>query len=148
MDVHRSMEGVTYTLGRVSLVFKRREENADRASSIIESTEAPGAGASLHRHGWEETFIVCQGHYEFVCGDDKCTLGPGDTVFVPRGTPHAFTCLGPETGRLFVVSTPGGMFEAFIRDVAKSVVDSGTPSSGPALDFRAVAAHHGVEFLT
>jgi quercetin dioxygenase-like cupin family protein len=148
MGVHRSMEGVTYTLGRVSIVFKRRDEDADRAFSIVETTEAAGAGASLHRHGWEETFIVCQGRYEFVCGDEKRTLGPGDTVFVPSGTPHGFTCVGPDTGRLFVVSTPGGMFEAFIRDVAQSVVDSGTPSSGPALDFRAVAARHGVEFLT
>lgn len=147
MGAHRSMEGVTYRLGRVSLVFKRRDNGADRACSVVESTEAPGAGASVHRHGWSETFIVCEGRYQFVSGDEHHTLGPGDMLFVPRHTPHGFTCLGPETGRLFLVSTPGGLFEAFIRDASAAMVDSGSPSSGPALDFRAVAARHGVEFL-
>lgn len=53
------MAGVRYTLGRVTLVFKRQETEVDRTYSLVESAELPGAGAALHRHpGWEETFVV------------------------------------------------------------------------------------------
>jgi hypothetical protein len=69
-------------------------------------------------------------------------------VFVPRGTPHSFKSIGPETGRQLIISSPGGIFDAFIEDVAGSMVDSGSPSKpGPATDFRALAARYGVEFL-
>jgi hypothetical protein len=36
-------------------------------------------------------------------------------VFVPRGAPHGFVCIGPECGRLIIVSSPGGLCDAFIR---------------------------------
>ena len=69
-------------------------------------------------------------------------------VFVPGGTPHAFRSVGPETGRQLILSTPGRLFEAFIEEVENAMVDSGKPSDNrPAVDFRAIAARHGIEFV-
>jgi len=45
------------------------------------------------------------------------------------------------------ISTPAGVFEAFIAELCATNVDSGSPSGGPALDLRAIAARHGIEFL-
>ena len=38
-------------------------------------------------------------------------------------------------------------FEAFIREVSEAMVDTGAGTSAPAVDFRAIAARHGIEFL-
>ena len=76
-------------------------------------------------------------------------LVPGGVTFVPRGTPHSFLSKGPEMGRQLIISSPGGIFDAFIAKVASSMVDSGSPGKpGPATDFRAIAAKYGLEFLS
>src|SRR5438046_1926355 len=112
---YRSMEGTTYTLGRISLAFKHRHDEEGSTHSVLESTEPPDAGASLHRHpSFIETFIVCEGRYEFQVGDEWRIIAPGETLAIQRGMPHAFKSLGPDTGRLLTISTPGGVFEAFI----------------------------------
>ena len=46
-----------------------------------------------------------------------------------------------------MISTPGGVFDAFIAEVAASMTASGTLGSGAAVDFRAIAAKYGIEFL-
>jgi hypothetical protein len=93
------------------------------------------------------TLIICEGHYDFQLAEKMLKLGPGDTVFVPRGTLHSLICVGPEVGRQLIISSPGGIFDAFVADVSASTVDSGSPSKpGAALDFRAIAAKYGMEF--
>ena len=61
--------------------------------------------------------------------------------------PHGFTCTSQEPGRLLTISTPAGVFEAFIADVCSSRIDMGTPTGGTAPEMRAIAARHYVEFL-
>jgi hypothetical protein len=46
------------------------------------------------------------------------------------------------------ISSHGGIFDAFIDEVATSLTASGGPAkAGPALDFGAIAAKYGIEFL-
>lgn len=72
--------------------------------------------AGLHRHPtYDETHIICEGHYECQLGDSKLKLGPGEMLFAPRGTPHSVRSVGPETGRELIISSPGGVFDAFIE---------------------------------
>jgi hypothetical protein len=48
-----------------------------------------------------------------------------------------------------IISSPGGIFDAFIDEVARSITESGGLSKpGPATDFRAIAARYGIEFLS
>jgi hypothetical protein len=69
-------------------------------------------------------------------------------MFAPRGIPHSIKSVGPETGRELIISSPGGIFDAFIHDVATSMTESGSPSKpGAATDFRAIAGKYGIEFL-
>ena len=74
-------------------------------------------------------------------------MSAGDMFFAPRGTPHSIKCLGPETGRELMISSPGGVFDAFIDEVARSITNSGTPSGEAVVDFRTIAGKYGIEFL-
>jgi mannose-6-phosphate isomerase-like protein (cupin superfamily) len=143
-------EGKTYRLGRIALTFKTSAEDNAAAYTLCEAIEPPDSGAGLHRHfTYDETFIICEGIYDFQLGETALKLGAGDTVFVPRGTPHGFKSIGPATGRQLIISSPGGIFDAFIAEVTSAMTGSGgPPGSGPAVDFRAIAAKYGMEFLS
>jgi mannose-6-phosphate isomerase-like protein (cupin superfamily) len=66
--------------------------------SFFLSHNRPGTGPKLHRHPYEETFIVQEGDVLFTVGDDTIEAGAGDIVVVPAGTPHKFLSRG-ETHR-------------------------------------------------
>ena len=54
----------------------------------------PGGGPALHKHPYEEVFIVLEGTASFVADDERAEAGAGDIVIVPPDTPHAFTNSG------------------------------------------------------
>ncbi|MGH8216402.1 MAG: cupin domain-containing protein [Rhodanobacteraceae bacterium] len=143
-------DGEKFVLGRMTLTFKTTADDNSGAYTLCEAIEPPGSGAALHRHPtYDETFIICEGNYEFQVGEESLALAAGDMVFVPRGTPHSFKSIGPETGRQLNISSPGGIFDAFIAEVTASMIDSGSPSRpGPAMEFRTIAAKYGMEFLS
>ncbi len=138
-----------YQLGRISIAFKTCAADSGGAYSLLEAIEPPGSGAGLHRHPhFDETFFICEGHYEFQVGDNTLKLGPGETVFIVRGTPHGFKSLGPEVGRQLIISAPGGIFERFIESVATAMNPGrSTAAPGSPPDFAAIAHKHGIEFM-
>lgn len=143
---YAALQGAVYQLGRITIAFKRTDGESEPAYCIAESIEPPGAGASMHRHpSFVETFIVCEGRYEFHVGDERYVLGAGETIAIPRGAPHALTSLGPEMGRLLDVHSPAGVFEAFIKEVSAAMASAA--SGGVSVEFRAIALRHGIEFL-
>jgi mannose-6-phosphate isomerase-like protein (cupin superfamily) len=56
---------------------------------------APGEGPSLHRHPYEEVFIMLEGTATFFLGEDeRCEVGPDQVVVVPAGLWHGFVNSG------------------------------------------------------
>ena len=124
-------EGKTFKIGRMSMTFKTTAAENWSAYTVCEAIEPPESGAGYHRHPtYDETFIICEGHYDFRLDREVLKLGPGDVVFVPRGTPHGFVSTGPEVGRQIIISSPGGVFDAMIAEVTALLV-AHYPSSGP-----------------
>jgi mannose-6-phosphate isomerase-like protein (cupin superfamily) len=112
---------------------------------LCEAIEPPDAAAGLHRHPtYDETHMICEGRYECQLGEAKLNLGPGDMMFVPRGTPHSIKSLGPETGRELIISPPGGIFRWVHRRCEATMAAAG--QGGAAADFRAIAAKYCIEF--
>lgn len=73
--------------------------------TLCEAIEPPDAAVRLHRHPtYDETHIICEGHYECQLGDAKPKLGPGEMMFAPCGTPH-IKSVSPETGRELIISS-------------------------------------------
>ena len=139
-------EGTTYKLGRMTMTFKTTAEQGWNAYTVCEAIEPPESGAGLHRHPtYDETFIICEGHYVFQLDDRMLDLGPGDVVFVPRGTPHSFVCKGPGTGRQLIISSPGGIFDAMIAEI--SLLDTGSPTRQASDEAKSIATRYGLEFL-
>ncbi len=141
-------DGTSYKLGQITLTFKTTASDNAGAYTLCETIEPPESGAGLHRHAtYDETHLICEGRFDCQLGDQRLTLEPGEVMFVPKGVPHSLKSLGPETGRELIISSPGGIFDAFIAEVGAPVAGSRSQPNG-AKDFRAVAAKYGIEFLS
>lgn len=77
-------------------------EHGATISLILDHSE-PGAGPRLHRHPYDETWIVHDGHLTFQLGDERFNAGPGDIVIAPPGIPHKFTNNGPGRSSLLCI---------------------------------------------
>lgn len=88
------------------------------AMSIVDSVSPPNSGPPRHiHHNSDEAFVILTGECEFWMEETRTIKGPGDTVFVPRGTNHTFRVVGNAPCRHLVILTPGG-FEAFFRQMS------------------------------
>jgi mannose-6-phosphate isomerase-like protein (cupin superfamily) len=63
-------------------------------SVILVSTDEPGAGPRLHRHRYEETFVVHRGAAEFTVGDVVVVKGAGEVAVAPPMVAHKFANVG------------------------------------------------------
>jgi mannose-6-phosphate isomerase-like protein (cupin superfamily) len=71
-------------------------DHGGAGASIIFVDAPPGRGPRLHKHPYEEIFIILEGEAEFVAGDRRLTARAGEVVIVPPETPHSFTSSGSE----------------------------------------------------
>jgi len=51
---------------------------------------APGGGPKLHRHPYEEVFIVLEGQARFTVGSGTVDARAGQVLVVQPGVPHKF----------------------------------------------------------
>jgi mannose-6-phosphate isomerase-like protein (cupin superfamily) len=72
--------------------------NHNAAVSIIVVDAPPGGGPKLHRHPYEEVFVIQEGTATFTAGDETIEASGGQVVIVPSGVPHKFVNTGE--GRL------------------------------------------------
>lgn len=77
-------------------------EHGATISVILDHSE-PGEGPRLHRHPYDETWIVQDGTLTFQLGEERFTVGPGDVVIAPPNTPHKFTNTGPGPSSLVCI---------------------------------------------
>ncbi len=75
-----------------------RGHHHDASVSFIVVDASPGSGPRLHRHPYEEIFVVQEGNVTFTAGDEKIEARGGQVVVVPAGMPHKFVNSG--TGQL------------------------------------------------
>ncbi len=87
--------------------------------SLVEHPLAPRSlGAPVHTHRNEDEFsYILEGRIGIQVGDDVLEATPGDLVFKPRGTPHAFWNATDEPARLLEIISPGGL-EDYFRQLA------------------------------
>jgi mannose-6-phosphate isomerase-like protein (cupin superfamily) len=71
-------------------------EDHDVGLSFFLVDAPPGHGPKLHRHPYEEVFVVRAGKATFTLGDSQLDAGAGDVVVAPAETPHRFENSGIE----------------------------------------------------
>jgi mannose-6-phosphate isomerase-like protein (cupin superfamily) len=83
---------------------------------LIKATVPPGGGPAAHSHSHtDETFYLIDGELEMLDGDRIFMAGPGDAVFIPRGTPHRFKNVGVQPASMVFFYTPGGAEGLFVE---------------------------------
>jgi mannose-6-phosphate isomerase-like protein (cupin superfamily) len=65
--------------------------------TLVMGETAPGAGIPLHRHTYEELFIVHGGRGTYTVGAEIVEAGRGDVVLIPSSVPHRFINNGRDT---------------------------------------------------
>lgn len=97
----RADEARLYTLadpasGEVAYEFEGYRHGV--GVSVIVVDAAPGEGPKLHRHPYEEVFVVLDGPVTLTAGDRTVEATTGQVAVVPAGLPHKF--VNPSGGRL------------------------------------------------
>jgi len=107
---HIKLKGVNSNIMDV----KVSGSDTDGDLAIFEQTSlSQGRGTPLHVHPLQdEIFYVLDGAYYFQVGEDKFHLSTGDSVFLPRNVPHAWTQVS-EKGKMTVTFQPAGKLEDF-----------------------------------
>ncbi len=70
----------------------------DAGVCVILVDMAPGEGPKLHRHPYEEIFVIQEGRATYTIGSNTLEATSGQIAIVPAGTPHKFVNSG--SGRL------------------------------------------------
>lgn len=86
--------------GPTNFLFRGGEHGA--SVCLFVAVDFPGQGPKLHRHPYEEVFLVHAGRATFTAAEETLGAGEGQVVVVPAGTPHTFVNAGE--GRLRVTS--------------------------------------------
>ena len=76
----------------VAARFEGRDHGA--GVSFFVSEFDPGGGPGLHRHPYEETFVLQEGSVTFEVDGETLEAHAGEIVVVPAGAVHRFTASG------------------------------------------------------
>ncbi len=112
---HLKLKGVNSNILDVKISGK----DTDGDLAIFEQTSlSQGRGTPLHIHNaQDEIFYIREGAYYFQVGDEKYDMSVGDSIFLPRKVPHAWTQKS-EKGRMTVIMQPAGKLEDFFVTMA------------------------------
>jgi quercetin dioxygenase-like cupin family protein len=112
---HLKLKGVNANI----LDVKISGSDTDGDLAIFEQTSvSKGRGTPLHVHpNQDEVFYVIAGNYKFKVGDDTLDLTAGDSIFLPRKVPHAWSQLS-DSGKMLVTLQPAGKLENFFVTMA------------------------------
>jgi quercetin dioxygenase-like cupin family protein len=129
-----------FAIGPIAIRFVLEGDATGGSVSIFEFDIPPGATFPVpHRHdSYDETIYGLEGTMAWTVGNTTTDVGPGDALFVPRGTPHRYVNTSDETIRELAIVTPGVLGSAYFREL-ETVVGSGDQDA-----IEAVMRRHGV----
>jgi quercetin dioxygenase-like cupin family protein len=127
-------------------------EDGTDGVSVLEHQAPHGDSPPLHIHRNEdEVFHVLEGDVRFLVGGQELRAGAGETLTVPRGTPHTYRV--ESQGARWLTVTVGQDFERFVRAFGRAAERDGLPDpSGPptpeqAQALASVCLQHGIELV-
>ena len=84
--------------------------------SFFLSDTAPGKGPDLHKHPYDEVFVVQEGEFTFTVGEDTIKATGGQIVIAPAGAPHKFVNSGTGQARHIDILTSRRMITDWLED--------------------------------
>lgn len=132
--------------GREPNDCKLSAQDTQGAVCVFEFTGASGGPRHTHREQDEWIYII-SGDFKFEVGNKQFRAGAGESVFLPRGVPHAWACVSATPGKIINAYQPAGKMEKFFREVGKY---DGQPYIHEALsidEFHQLFHEHGMEVV-
>jgi glyoxylate utilization-related uncharacterized protein len=132
--------------------WKLEQNSSMGFCSVVEVLMRRGEEPPLHIHkNEEEMYFVIEGNLTYWAGEDKFDVGPGDAVFLPRGTPHCFSVHKESAiARVLLLVWPSntlaGYFDAMGVEGDKAELPPPMPDFPVAKAIEAIASH-GVKIL-
>jgi mannose-6-phosphate isomerase-like protein (cupin superfamily) len=133
--------------GVIPLQIKVSTRDTAGALFVFEHADMGRGGPPRHFHyEQDEWFYAMKGEFSFEVGDERFTLGPGDSLFAPRMVPHVWAHVGNEPGTLLLAVQPAGSLEEFFMrsceltrpptpaEAAEQFAAHGMKVVGPPLD--------------
>ncbi len=132
----------TIRLGALELRFLCDKHSTNGSLDMFEMTVPSGARMPIahHHRNWDETIYGLTGTVTFTVEGQAHPIGPGETLFIPRGKVHAFDNTSGATATCLGVLTPGVLGPEYFREVA-ALVAGGPPDPGK---MREVMLRHGL----
>ena len=116
---HIGLVGDTYTI-----TVSGKDTNG--RFCVVDMHIPPGGGPAVHRHDFEETFIVLEGEVEATFRGKGLVVRAGDTINIPANAPHRFHNASDKPVRMLCICSPAGQ-EEFFREVGVPVATRTTP---------------------
>jgi quercetin dioxygenase-like cupin family protein len=104
---------------------------------VVDMHIPPGGGPGLHRHDFEETFIVLDGKIEATFRGKRTVVHAGATINIPANAPHRFHNTSADPARVICICSPAGQ-EKFFLEIGVPVATRTT--APPKLDDQEMAA--------
>jgi oxalate decarboxylase/phosphoglucose isomerase-like protein (cupin superfamily) len=134
-----------------------------KAWSAFEAEVAPGFDVGAHLHNEvEELFYILDGELDLLSFEPRIRTadnwrgwesadgarvlrgGPGATMFVPAGCPHAFANPGTTPARMIFLASPPG-HEYYLDEIGELIGRRGPPDPAAIAEVR---ARHDIQQLT
>jgi len=120
----RANEGRTlHAFGHAVVVLLDGKQTDEKFTAFL-NISPPGGGPGPHYHEREdEWFYIVEGQVSFLMNGSWVDVFPGDSVYSPRGSIHAFKNKTDQPIRVFMNIAPAG-FERFFAEVAEEWAQS------------------------
>ena len=136
--------GAGNTLNVLGMPLRFLCDSGDTAGawSLMEEEIPIGLGPPPHRHDWDEAYYVIDGVLDFEMDGKPVRVGPGDFVYLPRNTVHAFKGASRTPARVLIFAVPAHS-SAFFEDVNREV----RTVPDDLVKVPAIGRRHGIEFM-
>jgi len=116
-------------------------KDTDGRCVIFDTFRPAKVGPPLHLHtDCDEWFSVTAGEFKFQVGTETMRLSAGDSLLVPKTTPHAFVKTSEGVARLIVMHQPAATMEEYFRSVIQTTDQT-------VEGRRALAEQHGMRII-
>ena len=129
-------------VGPLELRFLQSKDDTAWSLDMFEMTVPPAARMpqAHHHRDWDETVYGLGGTLTFTLAGAPVALGPGQHLFIPRGTVHRFDNHGASAATCLCVLTPGVLGPGYFRELG-ALLAVGPPDPGAV---REIMLRHGL----
>ena len=132
----------TISFGSLELRFLRDKHDTNGSLDLFEMVVRPeGRMPVPHFHeAWEETVYGLTGVVTYTVEGQRRDVGPGETLFIPRGKVHGFENRSGAVASCLCVLTPGVLGPEYFRELA-ALIAAGQPDP---VKVRGIMLRHGL----